>query len=247
MSHAILVGTHHKSGTRWMRALFKDVAASCGLGYLEVAEVSPDLVERSGAATVFFHHHSAFPDRLLARDFRGLHMIRDPRDMVISAAHYHAWSDERWLHEPRDVFAGKTYHQAINDGANGDILLFEMRNATRESIRDMTAWDYADTRFVNAKYEELIDDDRLLRFRALFTTLGFAGEHLDRALEAAWRNSLFSGRASPDPGHVRNGRPRQWATEFRRRHGEAFLDLFGDVLIVLGYERDHGWLDGLPP
>ena len=92
----ILVGTHHKSGTVWMKRIFATVAADFGLKFYigSQAECPPD-------AKIFMEPHSRFDFDVLERDYRGLHMVRDPRDMIVSACFYHLTSTEPWLHVPR--------------------------------------------------------------------------------------------------------------------------------------------------
>lgn len=230
----ILVGTHHKTGSRWMRNLFAAVCEEHSLrfhgGSGSEAPANWDLL---------FEDHSQFDRRLLATPFRGLHLIRDPRDIVISGAFYHQHATEAWLTQPLPVLGGESYQAALNARATLDErIAFEMEYAARHTLGEMLAWRYTDPRFFEAKYEDLIADTDLHLFRGVFLFLGFPRDRLDRTLEIVYRNSLFSGLVQ-DPGHVRSGRPRQWEHYFTAAHGRMFLDLFGNALIRLGYERDN--------
>ena len=80
----VLVGTHHRAGTVWLSSIFSQLADQLGLGF--------DMGMRhriQPGAYIHFDHHSAFDLSELDRDHRGLHVRRDPRDVVVSAAHYH--------------------------------------------------------------------------------------------------------------------------------------------------------------
>jgi hypothetical protein len=66
-------------------------------------------------------------------------------------------------------------------------------------------------------------------------------------VELFLETSLFPNRPIPQGhDHIRNGRPEQWRTAYRRWHGEQFVEVLGDCLIRLGYERDNSWVDRLP-
>jgi hypothetical protein len=43
--------------------------------------------------------------------------------------------------------------------------------------------------------------------------------------------------------HYRKGVAGDWGHYFTSAHAETFADRFGDLLIKLGYEEDHSWVD----
>ncbi|MCW5771994.1 MAG: sulfotransferase domain-containing protein [Rhodospirillaceae bacterium] len=254
--YPLLVGTHHKTGTVWMRRIFSEWCRRVDISFHDTGVMRP-ICAPATVPGVYFDFHSAFPPALLQRRFRGVHLIRDPRDVVISAAHYHARTDnpERWLHAPNPQFGGLGYAAAIGRLEPEDRLRFEMEHASGNTIRAMAAWNYADARFANLRYEALIGDRALDRFRWLFGFLGLRRHALASALRAVQTESLFSATFEPgdDPEHrqwatthVRSGAPRQWEREFTRRLGERFVELFGNALVALGYEPDNGWVEKLP-
>ena len=106
------------------------------------------------------------------------------------------------------------------------------------TIRDMLAWDYGRPAFYEAKYEDLIEDVELRRFRDIFTFLGYPEDQMDELLQIAFDGSLFSGRTS---AHVRSGQPRQWQSYFTKPLHRQFLEHFGDALVRLGYEQNDQW------
>jgi hypothetical protein len=198
------------------------------------------------------------PAHLATGSVRGIHVIRDPRDVVVSGAHYHANPDNReaWLREADRRFAGDSYGTAIRRLAPSDRLLFEMEHATPWTLRDIAEWNYRDRRFLTLKYEDLIVDVTLARFGKAFRFLGLRGRALEAALQFAWSKSLFSGQLGrgdqPDDVyfrtvHSRSGAPGQWRSEFTRHHGQRFVALFGDILVRLGYEANDDWVRQLPP
>jgi hypothetical protein len=238
LPNKIVVGTHHKTGTVWIRTIFDEIARRFGLEMVIRCEDDPP---PEGRFDIFFHSHSQFEIPKLGR-FRGVHIVRDPRDLIVSATHYHSHSDEPWLHIKRRDFGGLTYQEKLNSYESfSDQLLFEMEHASARNIRTMKDWNYDDGRFLNAKYERLIQDYRLDYFQKLFEHLEFRELAIGWCLVAAYRNSLFSGTVKSK--HVRSGKPRQWPDFFEPVHRKKFDDLFGNVLEKMNYELDDDWLD----
>jgi hypothetical protein len=236
LPYKVLVGTHHKTGSVWLRSIFQAICTEYSLRFFagEQAEATRDY-------DVFFQDHSRFDLDLVGSPIRGLHIIRDPRDVILSGCFYHQKSDEKWLHTPRTYLSGRTYHEAIN-GADTlqDKISFEMENAGRHTIEEIMKWDYTVPSFCELKYEDLIRDTALMVFHRAFSFLGFPGSALPGALAIAYSKSLFSNQVKPSD-HIRSGEVGQWKQYFTRKHKERFLELFGDVLIRLGYEDDDGW------
>jgi hypothetical protein len=232
----ILVGTHHKTGTKWMLRLFEDFCAALGEGF----HGGPQ--DRMPAATrVFFQDHSRFDFAALGRPYRGLHLVRDPRDVLISGARYHARASESWLHERRLRFWGSTYQEAIRRRRSlRDAVLFEMDHAGAHTIREMLAWDRTRPEFFEARYEDLVEDGDLSLFRRLLLFLGYDEDVLPTLEDIIRERSLFGGRVS-DPAHVSDGRPRQWREVFDERLRRQFHQRFGDALERLGYEPGDEW------
>jgi hypothetical protein len=245
----ILVGTHHKTGTVWMDLVFRAIGYFLKIPFVMLEEKS-DVAPLHDSPCIYFHVHSKFPKNLLDKPLRGLHLIRDPRDVVISAMHYHGKSEEPWLHEPLEKFGGLTYQQALLASKPEDRLLFEMQHASKETIDEMMAWNFIDSRFLNVRYEDLMTDTQLYFFRDIFRFLGFAGNALDVALRETWRHSIFAGfeakktfksRAYYEQVHIRSGAPAQWIQEFTGNEAKHFECHLGSSFAVLKYPRGRQW------
>ena len=235
IDNRILLGTHHKTGTVWMASVFGSVSKKTGLNFYKGGK--ENLPERFD---IWHEDHSRFGNYLSNDDYQGLHIIRDPRDVIVSACFYHQKSDEPLLHVPRDEFGGLTYQQKLCSLGNIDEqLLFEMKYSAGANIRDMVEWDYSNPNFMNIKYEDLLADTHLLLFHRIFSFLGFPAEALPVALRAAYDNSLFSGKVFS--AHVQSGQTARWKRYFKPVHKERFHELFGDTLIKLGYEASSDW------
>lgn len=238
LDHVLLICTHHKTGTKWMQQVFSAICDKYNWRFKEGdRETFPPKCD------VYLSWNSQVRKKRIKPGYRGLHIIRDPRDVIVSAAFYHQTSREAWLHKKRIGLNGQTYQQAINCQEDlGGKIRFEMEHASGNVIREMLDWDSSDPDIIECRYEDLIIDLELNEFRQIFQHLGFAEEKFDELCEIVWKNSLFSGEVK-DVGHVRSGKPRQWVEYFDRPLRHRFRELFGDALVRLGYEPDDAWCD----
>jgi hypothetical protein len=122
-----------------------------------------------------------------------------------------------------------------------DKLLLEMEIIAPTAIGDMVSWNYQNPSFFELKYEQLIKDTNLELFRELFTFLGFKNNLIPELLKIAYNHSIFSPHFS-NTSHIRSGAAQQWKQCFKPIHKQRFIELFGDALIVLGYEPDDRWV-----
>ena len=236
--HKILIGTHHKTGTIWLKKIFEEICREFGWNFVAGSERNiPESFD------VWLQFHSRFDFSAMPFPFRGVHLIRDPRDKIVSGCFYHQTSGERWLHEPKPEFDGLSYQEAINQLETiEEKIAFEMEKGAWYGIRQMTDWDYDRRDFFELKYEDLIQDRNLSRFENAFRFLGFPDAAIPRALEIANGHSLFSGLVKPS-GHIRSGKANQWRDYFSPAHRQRFIELYADALVRLGYEPNNDWVD----
>ncbi len=240
----IVVCTHHKTGTVWMANVFRAMKKQFKLKIFsgKQADLPPD-------ADIFLQDHSKVDLQSLrdrGRPVRCVHVIRDPRDVVISGCFYHVKTTEKWANAPKAEFGGKNYRETISALPNDyEKLVFEMKHTGMKSIHDMVSWNYQDQDVFEAKYEDLIGDTDFIYFRPMMQFLGFEGADLDTVLEIVRANSLFGGAnaetASKDPVHVRSGESRQWPKTFTPELKAAFKEIHPEALQRLGYEQNTDW------
>jgi hypothetical protein len=236
LTNKVLVGTHHKTGTVWVSSIFARICQEFRLKFF--AGSPKDL---PGDFQVFFQDHSRFNLAGLMTPYRGLHLIRDPRDVIVSGCFYHQCSEEPWLHVKQKNLGGLSYAEKINSyPLLDDRILFEMEHVGLEGIQEMLNWNYATPDFFEVRYEDLIADSDLMLFHRIFLFLGFPGKCIPELLEIAYAASIFSGNVSKSV-HVRSGKARQWEQYFNPRHKSRFVELFGDALVRLGYEESNDW------
>lgn len=258
MARLMGVATHHKGGTVWIKRVIRTLAREMGVPWIGIwSDRQLSKIPAQGRAFLC-NWAGWFPKALWDHDdFAALHVIRDPRDVLLSGCAYHQVAGvkgERFLHQPRADLDGRTYQdhlRALPDPE--EKLLFEMHNKHAETLAEMRAWPYGDARVAELRYEDLMQDTDTALFDSALAQLGLSDKDRAAGRKAFWDNSLFGGLAKPEQRagrlatHVASGgRLQRWQRELPRRVGRAYDRRFGDDLRALGYEQDASWVDRLP-
>ena len=251
MKKSILVGTHHKTGTKWLADIFRSFCRRRGIPFHDISIYRGQFRsdgeqavfvrrENENGACVFFDANSRFQG-ITAEDngdFVGVHVIRDPRDVIISATHYHQFAKEDWLHVARDDLGGMSYQEKLNSLSTlQEKLEFEMRFASRWVIHWMGAFKSRDL-FKTFRYETLIGDGGLVEWGGMAGYLGLDQRETKAFLNSVQRNSLFGKKRKTGSGtHIRSGKVSQHRDPRYRDAFREFEALFPGVLRNLGYDQ----------
>ena len=196
-----VVATHHKTGTALMHDVFQTIAKNSSFSFFDVraAEDAPGAVTVDEArlasafarADVLVDYHLGKPlpayvsrdwqtracESVISlleregRDYRLIHVVRDPADVLVSGAVYHARRvrDETWLDERRAELKGQSYAEFLKTSTPEEALLAEISFADDE-LR-MLALSYAecaaDARCLNVRFESLSTNFTTTLSRAL--------------------------------------------------------------------------------
>ncbi len=249
----LCVGTHHKTGTMWMRSTLHQVGSEQGIPVTQVV-VERHIAELpDNGPVICVNWDSSFPRAMLEReDARFLHVVRDPRDVLVSGMRYHRIAPtarERFLLRRRPEWGGLTYQDHLN-ALPGDVerLLFEMQHKHADTMAELLRWDYGRANTIELRYEDLINDPECRLFRAALVEADVNGLDIDRAVSAFWDNALFGGQADPDRRHPRtalhihSGKAAQWPRQLPREVATAYAARFGEALRILGYAEDDRWV-----
>lgn len=220
-----------------MESIFSELAQALGWQFTHCSQTRP--MRQEPAPGIFFDWHSKFeglPIDLLPIP-RGIHLIRDPRMVVVSAALYHLRSTEAWLHIPLDRFAGQTYQEKIQSfQSNKERFIFEMREGTftesaGHAIRDMQRWCNQQYKWCrDIKLEDLMQDYQFRNYRQLFEFIGVPPEHVSTAENIAYRHSVFN--TSFCSNHARTKAVEHWQTYYDDEMIETFQSLFRGQLRI---------------
>jgi hypothetical protein len=226
---------HHKAGSVWFRKVVMAVVAHYGLRKEEGKRRPLD----PEADVAFYNDAGTFdPEQIGARPFRGTHLVRDPRDMVVSGYEYHLTTTEPWALRPDPRFGGLSYQEHLRSLDPHAGLRAEIAWQASGTAAAMARWDYGRPEFLELHYEDAVDDERAT-FERLFRWYGFDDAAVAVGLDAVDRFTLKQGGALS--GHVRSGIPGEWRTRFDPDHRAYFQELTGDLLVRLGYEASPDW------
>ncbi len=263
----IFIFCYHKAGSAFFGGIFRDLSKVNGwkfqhlLGMRKQAPVHCDVV---------FFCHSLFDHALFELPFRGVRMIRDPRDIIVSGYLYHRRTTEKWcVHTelnpdppvrfpkvPRsqqhhdevwktrylESLNNMSYQQNLLTLSQDDGLMFEMEHYGAWTIENMLTWPGGRDDVLELKYEDLMNDYNGT-FQAIFQYLDFTEPQMRSAMHVAslYDISSKSDRQLEKMEHVSSRQASKWRDYFTERHKQAFRERFGDVLIQMGYEKDDQW------
>lgn len=238
---------HHRAGTAWFTLILRDIAKEYGLRFAQRERFSPVALE----ADITVDSHSSINLRELS-NYVGSHVVRDPRDMVVSAYFYHLMCREEWVYEPREEFSGRNYQEELNRLPQEEGLLLEMERMNASDFEEMRCWDYHNPNIVELKFENTVSAERET-FEKLFKSYGFTPEAVKTCGEIVLRHNkgaalrrieriqALAAVRSPTPTHFRPHETKDWRSVFTKAHTARAKDLVGDLLIQTGYENSVNW------
>lgn len=234
---------YHKVGTVWFGRVFREIAAEYGmrLGYGSNYEQIREF-ETQASSDVFIDFGSHVALASLPKRYKASHMIRDPRDLVVSGYFYHRWTAENWANLPLAELRGMSYRQYLNSVPKHEGLLAEIR---RNSfwIPHMAGWRFSGPDIFEIRYEDIIQDEVPV-FRAMFQHFEFRDSAIERALKISRKYSFETLKSKGGAGknsHLRSGRVSEWREHFEPAHVALFKELYPGALARLGYETGDDW------
>ncbi len=186
-----------------------------------------------------------------------VHIIRDGRDVAISARH-HVWnrsSDAGGIHD-LDAADRATRDAYRSDpggfrGSGRSIFSAEWLAGTAREWAEMIRRARADgrelleERYLEVHYEEMLADPIACTGRVLgFLDADTEAPAIEACVEGASFERATRGRSRGDERpteFLRNGLAGQWKDVFTAVDRETFKRVAGDLLIELGYETDAAW------
>lgn len=267
---------HHKCASTWLGDIAGEMCAATGLVHAQVT--NPRMFDRDLKAfasrkrldfLVYTNANWKFVSVL--DDYRAFHVIRDPRDIVVSSyfSHLHSHPTAGW---PELIEHRRQLQQV--DKEQGMYVVIDF---LQDVMEDLATWDYADQRILELKMEDVVrsPEQSLVKAFAFLGLVDEAKSGVTGAVAAAVssvkrrRSSLIPFRVAPVPpsvladtlrrnaftvkaegraagvenvsSHYRKGVPGDWVNHFGPRHKEYFKARWGDLLVKLGYESNDSW------
>jgi hypothetical protein len=240
---------HHKCATQWIRRIATDICKVTGrelLVFNGPKQFGGDLVAAIGdPSSTFLCYMNADltyvrPLERTYPTFRGFHIIRDPRDVVVSTYYSHLYS--------HPLFEGlEEKREKLKSISKDEGLTFVLRDR-RHQFTAMLEWDYAQPNVLELRMEDVTADatwevPRIVDFLGLGALDG-----LDKAavqdIVAAHDFTIMAGRNQGEEdvmSHYRKGVKGDWMNHFRPQHVAYFKKHYGELLMRLGYETDDNW------
>lgn len=190
--------------------------------------------------------HLASPYNYLSSDpffhtffSNGIILIRDPRDVVISAVHWiasgKAQSSSWWTPLSKEKFSSLSFKDQITE----IIKSKNDRTGISASIESALLWSKNPSVYV-CRFEDLVGPkgggSKEKQQRAILAIAQQLGIPLSDQQAIIIGESLFG-----DTHTFREGSIGSWKKDFTHYHKTLFKDLMGQGLLDLGYELDNDW------
>ena len=169
--------------------------------------------------------------------FASLFVVRDPRDIVVSHAHYVVGLKRHFLHEyytrmlPEDRLMASIV--GIPGSAGRPLLL----SSIGSRLASFAGWLHHPGTLV-LRFEDLVGaaggGDALSQRRAIDDI----ARHISRPLDDAQRRRVVAGVHAKDSATLRRGVIGDWKNHFTDEHRAAFAEVAGPQLVEWGYETD---------
>ncbi len=231
---------HHKCASTWTRNILEQIhlgryiSVSSDKDHCDydrdlgsyIRANQPDII---GVANACYQHLGDMPP------YKAFHVIRDPRDIVVSAYYSH-----RDL--PRD---DKQEQQKLRKVSLEDGLILTIRNQ-KWQFENMYNWNYDDPNIIEVLFRELINYPAKI-FGDIFHQWGF--DNMNGKIESVIDANSFgklTGRERGDEkigSAMRKGITGDWQLHFTLKCKRIFVELYDDLLIKLGYERNNAWVN----
>lgn len=229
------VATHHKVMTTYFNAVLQPLAFGLNRRFQRVNTEQP-----SPGAQIVLSMHGKLDLAGLGR-YRGVHIMRDPRDMIVSGYHYHKWTLEEWVHRPDAN--GRSYQQKLAEADPHDGLFLEIDHFIYFYRQTLADWDIANPDVIEIAYEDLMGPERDTLYARIFSHLGLDGRDLALACDLM-RLFAAQSRTGRKPGavagksHLRSGKAGQWKQELCADHLAYIERELGPILRKFGYGPD---------
>jgi sulfotransferase 6B1 len=193
-----------------------------------IGKVAPGEVVRAHLV-----HHPDLVHALAAKNAFVVFVYRDPRDVIVSEAHY--LTDSAPWHALHRTFSRLPPEQRIDVAIDGLGDRPDLYPDVAARYTNYEGWlDDAD---VAVGFEELVGPDRDDGIRRIVTA--YAARHPgDVDVEATVRRAVDA--IAPERSHTfREGKPGEWRATFSPEQKRRFDEVAGPVLKRYGYEPDH--------
>lgn len=238
----MVVACHHKAGSSYIKNTLEQICRLLNwrlekFGYAEC----PNLITtQSHSCSIYYFSHSNYDlikSLLKHQQFLQaslVHIVRDPRTLLVSAARYHLDSTETWLDRPLKKYQQATYRSLmLQQPTFDDQLILEMREASRETLLNMRTINCMRPKPICFKIEDLSWDTSGIVHSQLAQVLA-----RDRRDQRICQHLLIEGsfvKLPNTPSHSRTGMDLNAHKLYGERASREYKRLYDDLHLRLGY------------
>ena len=210
-------------------------------GKLRDADKMAREIQRLQPGDISYGHVHATPQfqKLLAADgLAAFFIFRDPRDVVVSHAHYVSDINSQHVHHRFYREKLSNFDERLETSIRGLPDAQHPFPNIRARFEAYMAWLNRDD-IHSLRFEDLIEN----RAKAIKQIIQFV-ESRGFATDVSAIEMLDALSKSIDPERsptFRSGTSGAWKEQFSDQHKSLFKALSGDLLIQLGYEKDQNW------
>lgn len=246
---------HHKCGTTWIRGIFEDLLSRYCWNNAQVTKPSDfdyDLLNYVNNEHVDFLNYTNADHKYVEKlkNYLGFHVVRDPRDVCVSAYYSHRNS------HPIDNWPELAKHRNLLELLSKEDGLLKDMKFVKRYMEEIGSWNYSNPNILEIRFEELIENPQQ-SFKIILAFLGVNQRipnkqkeqfNIIKDLEEVILKHSFiniSGgrqRGNEDPkSHYRKGIAGDWKQHFAKIHRSYFKKHYNWVLLNSGYENNDSW------
>ena len=226
---------HPKCATNWIRSFLYHLCLRRGINYKVIGGDSSRAFASCRFSSTFNLHVNSLPDdfKQLDVDIKGFRVVRDPRDLLVSAyfswknSHYHSLEKQMKL---REMLRNCSMEEGL------DYLMKDF-----DSFKTMGGWDMsAHSGVLMVRYEDLLSDE-YTEFKRIVDHLGIDVD--DDLLALCVKKSSFKAMAGKrkkgqenKSSHYRKGVAGDWVNYLPRGSElhARFMEIHGSLMSELG-------------
>ena len=192
---------------------------------------------------IFFHRTQPndFPNAFERISFKGFHMIRDPRNLLVSLYFSHRFSHKLDRYT-KDIENDRKYLTA-HLPEEGLLYLMNRSKQFLDTMSSLERWPFDDKRLRTIQFEDYVkntcvfwsdflksvdlelEDDKLKKILAIYS--------FDNLKKISIKRSGIS--------HYRSAQPDDYTKNFTPEVKKLFKNRYGQLLVKMGYEKDLDW------
>ena len=262
---------HHRCATLWTAAIVRAISRELGIRVAQedrYEKLPEDLA--SGDFLIHLNATQGIVEQLAGKPCKGFHVIRDPRDILVSS-----YFSDRYSHPVyRKEF--EQFRDQLNNVEFEDGLRLELDRRTAE-FEALANWDYRNPNVYETRYEVLTvkpaeEFGNILKALSIPVYAAGSAPLGDRAkvsinrglrrikagglrvngiprefLDAVIEHQAFQKLAGRSKGqedqksHYRKGVAGDWVNYLTGANKDSFKQRWGQLLVDLGYEQNLDW------